>query len=145
MQITKTARSPGSTDHPQRASRHGRRPYLLHALRKLKIGCSAPRQDFDVLSGHHFIFSKSYTIQKHPERRKIVRGVLIQRINYLTMLATSLAKSSFLFSRPSPFSKRTKSVTFIVPPAFFASSAMYCSTERSPFLTNACCRRQLFS
>lgn len=60
----------GSTDHPQRASRHGRRPYLLHALRKLKIGCSAPRQDFDVLSGHILYFPKVIRYKNTPNDTK---------------------------------------------------------------------------
>ena len=65
--------------------------------------------------------------------------------NYLIIPATSFAKSSLRFSRPSPFSKRTKSTTFRLPPAFFAHSATYCSTLWSPFFTNSCCIKQLVS
>ena len=40
-------------------------------------------------------------------------------------LATSAAKSSFLFSRPSPVSKRTNLLTLNVQPFSFATFAMY--------------------
>lgn len=44
--------------------------YLLHALRKLKIGCSAPRQDFDVLSGHISYFPKVIRYKNTPNDAK---------------------------------------------------------------------------
>ena len=82
--------------------------------------------------GTFYISQKLYDT-KTPRTTQNRSGCAIQRINYLTMLATSLAKSSFLFSRPSPFSKRTKSVTFIAPPAFLLPQQCTAQRRGSPF------------
>ena len=64
---------------------------------------------------------------------------------YFAMEATSAAKSSSRFCKPSPFSKRVNSATLSEPPKDLATSATYFSTVRLPSFTKACCNKQLFS
>ncbi len=47
----------------------------------------------------------------------------ICKFNYFTIFATSSAKLSSLFSRPSPFTRRTKLSTLISAPVVFATLA----------------------
>ena len=66
----------------------------------------------------------------------------IMQDDYFTMLATSSAKLSFLFSRPSPFSKRVKLSIEMLPPSSLATLSVYLAMVRSPSLTNSCSVRQ---
>lgn len=50
--------------------------------------------------------------------------------------ATSVAKSSFFFSRPSPSSKRAKRRILMFSPIFAMSSCWSCSIVLSGFFTN---------
>ena len=49
--------------------------------------------------------------------------VVLIKSNYFTMFATSSAKLSSLFSRPSPFTRRMKLSTLISAPVVFATFA----------------------
>ena len=69
---------------------------------------------------------------KHKQKRS--RSALLrvlqlpdstQRLNYFTMLATSAAKSSARFSRPSPFWKRVNLTILMSPPRSLATLAVY--------------------
>lgn len=61
---------------------------------------------------------------------------------YFTILATSAARSSSLFSMPSPFSKRANLTMEMLPPSSFATWAVYLATVRSWSLTKGCSSRQ---
>ena len=61
---------------------------------------------------------------------------------YFTILATSEARSSSLFSMPSPFSKRANLTMEMLPPSSFATWAVYLATVRSWSLTKGCSSRQ---
>ena len=72
------------------------------------------------------------TPDKHKQKRS--RSALLrvlqlpdstQRLNYFTMLATSAAKSSARFSRPSPFWKRANLTILMSPPRSLATLAVY--------------------
>lgn len=56
---------------------------------------------------------------------------------YFIMLATSAAKSSERFSRPSPFWKRVNLTILMSPPSSFAALAVYCATVSSLSFTNS--------
>ena len=69
---------------------------------------------------------------KHKQKRS--RSALLRvlqlpiqlwKLNYFTMLATSAAKSSARFSRPSPFWKRANLTILMSPPRSFATFAVY--------------------
>ena len=65
-----------------------------------------------------------------------------QKVNYFIMLATSSAKLSSLFSRPSPFSKRTNLVRTNLPPNSLATFSTYFATVSSSSLIKGCSNRQ---
>ena len=60
-----------------------------------------------------------------PYMRLISQALLIPVWNYLTIEATSAAKSSWRFSMPSPFSKRTNFLISMLPPSSLAVFLVY--------------------
>ena len=87
---------------------------------------------------------KCKILQKNRSGRRFDDPTVFS-VSYFTMLATSEAKSSSLFWRPSPFSKRTNSTIFISVPAAFAVLSTNCSTVTLPSFTKACCNKQFCS
>ncbi len=65
------------------------------------------------------------------------RSRLWIKYDYFTMLATSAAKSSCLFSMPSPFSKRMNFLIAIEPPSFLAVASVYLPTVMELSFTNS--------
>ena len=101
--------------------------YLDAFAHKLFLNNLINEKTYDNIRTCHDIKQRQKFLETLSKKAKkynpLLRVVFLFNTNYLIILATSSAKLSSLFSRPSPFTRRIKLSTLISAPVVFATFA----------------------